>query len=56
MNGRPSLPILREMPISLLMRESGLSRATIQAIRAGRRPYKKNMERLVALRFARGKT
>jgi hypothetical protein len=50
------LPILREMPISLLMRESGLSRATIQAIRAGRRPYKKNMERLVALRFARGKT
>ena len=50
------LPILRKMPISLLMRESGLSRATIQVIRAGRRPYKKNMERLVALRFARGKT
>jgi hypothetical protein len=40
------LPMLRKRPVSRLMADSGLSRATIQAIRAGRRPHSKNAWRL----------
>jgi hypothetical protein len=34
------LPALRKMKVSRLMAETGLSRATIQAIRGGRRPHR----------------
>jgi hypothetical protein len=36
------LPVLRAMPLEKLQRLSGLSRAALQAIRAGRRPHAKN--------------
>jgi len=35
------LPALRKMPVSRLMAETGLSRATIQAVRMGRRPHRR---------------
>ena len=37
-----TLPALKAMPLSKLEKQSGLSRATLQAIRAGRRPHPKN--------------
>lgn len=44
------LPVLKLMPLSLLMRESGLSRRALLDIRAGRsRPHLRNRERLMAI-------
>ncbi len=40
------LPVLRSMPLSELQSLSGLSRSTVQAIRAGRRPQSKNQQSL----------
>jgi hypothetical protein len=40
------LPKLKVMPLTELQRASGLSRAALQAIRAGRRPHARNRERL----------
>ena len=38
------LPWLKGMPLGELTRRSGMSRAALQAIRAGRRPHKRNAE------------
>jgi hypothetical protein len=46
------LPVLKKMPVSKLMAETGLSRATIQAIRAGRRPHPKNQHVLTPVATA----
>jgi hypothetical protein len=44
------LPALKKMPLSRLLKESGLSRRTLLDIRAGRsRPHPKNQERLAAI-------
>jgi hypothetical protein len=43
------LPVLRAMTVPELVAKSGLSRATIQAIRAGRKPHQKNRKRLVQI-------
>lgn len=40
---------LKDMPMKRLQMESGMSRAALQAIRAGRRPHKKNRQLLAAL-------
>jgi hypothetical protein len=42
------LPKLKAMPMRELMERSGLSRATLQAIRAGRRPHPTNRAKLIA--------
>jgi hypothetical protein len=39
-------PALKAMPLRELQKKSGLSRATLQAIRAGRRPHPKNQSML----------
>jgi hypothetical protein len=46
------LPVLKAMPLSRLMLQSGLSRATLQAIRAGRRPHPNNRLRLASIAVA----
>lgn len=43
------LPVIKSMPMAQLQKASGLSRSALQAIRAGRRPHRANMERLMAL-------
>jgi len=42
------LPKLKAMPLPELMERRGLSRSTLQAIRAGRRPHPKNRDILRA--------
>ena len=43
------LPMIRRLSVTELIKKSGLSRATIQAIRAGRRPHPRNERLLVDL-------
>ena len=43
------LPKLKELPLSVLMKETGLSRRALQVIRAGRRPSRKNLELLSSI-------
>ena len=44
------LPALRKMPLSFLVKMSGLSRSTLIEVRAGRsRPHRKNQERLKSI-------
>ena len=44
------LPVLKRLPLSRLISESGLSRRALLDIRAGRsRPHAKNLERLTAI-------
>jgi len=43
------LPIIKTMPMQKLMKLSGLSRSTLQAIRAGRRPHAKNQAILAGI-------
>jgi len=44
-----TLPALKKIPMAVLLKESGMSRRALQMIRAGRRPYPKNQERLAAI-------
>jgi len=50
------LPVLRMMPLQVIVRESGLNPSTVKRIRAGRqRPHASNMATLtkIAARYAR---
>ena len=48
-SGTVVTPIIRAMPLNELLRLSGLSRAPLQAIRAGRRPHAKNRAMLTTI-------
>jgi hypothetical protein len=50
-----NLPKLKAIPLRTL-RLTGLSRSTIQAIRAGRRPHRRNRDRLLGLLSDRGQS
>lgn len=45
---REIVPKRKAMPLPELQRLTGLSRATLQAVRAGRMPHPKNRAKLVA--------
>jgi hypothetical protein len=42
-------PAVKTLPLSLLVKESGLSERALQKIRAGRRPHPRNQDLLTAL-------
>jgi hypothetical protein len=44
------IPALKKAPLSILAKESGMSRSALKELRAGRsRPHRKNQEMLVAI-------
>ena len=46
---RRVLPLLKAMPLPDLQRQSGLARSTLQAVRAGRRPHRRNKQKLTEI-------